>query len=459
MKRMRWVPLLALGTALVACGQDPVDPEPPTNTVADVLEAEGFTTLLEAVNAAGLGETLAGDGPFTVFAPTDEAFAALPEGVLEGLLTDPAALSDVLTYHVLGEELNAEAITGAGNSFQSTVQGAPVGVTVSDEAGVVLNAVATVTETDIEADNGVVHGIDAVLLPPASDFSAELNSANEVVPPDADYDEVVSDASGSATATLDVSGEVPVLTLTGEFSGLSSPLLPVGESAGHLHGPATETENAGVLYPLSISGDGGEAPATLSGELELTPETFGYVVSGLTYINVHTETYSGGEIRGQLLPAADDPAEATSFVAELSSDNEVLTDDLPYDSIESDGTGSVAFTLDPATLTLTAEGTFEGLSSAPLPIGDGPDATPVHIHEAPAGENGPVVFPLTLTADAETPTSGTITGEVTLTEAQLATLLAEGYYVNLHTETYAGGELRGQIVPAEVPTPAPGEGL
>jgi uncharacterized surface protein with fasciclin (FAS1) repeats len=452
--KTRWLALAALGTVLAACGREPVTPEPTTTTVADVLEAEGFSTLLEAVSAAGLGDTLAGEGPFTVFAPTDAAFDALPEGVLAGLLADPEALSEVLSYHVLGAALDAEAITSAGDSFQTTVQGAPVGVTVNDD-GVMLNAIATVTQTDLEADNGVVHAIDAVLLPPAEAFSAELSSDNEVIPPDADYDEIESEATGSVTAALDLAAETPTLALTGEFSGLSSPLLPIEGSPAHLHGPADETENAGILFPLSVAGDGQEEPATLSGEFELTPETFGYVVSGLTYINVHTETYPAGEIRGQLLPVAARPIGETTFVAELSSDNEVLTDDLPYDSIESDGTGTVTFTLDPQTLVLTAEGSFEGLSSAPLPIGEGPEATPIHIHEAPAGENGPIAFPLTLET-GDDPTSGTISGEATLSEEQVVTLLSEGFYVNLHTETYPGGELRGQIVPLEVNLPDEG---
>lgn len=451
----RWLALAALGAVLAACGREPVTPEPTPTTVADVLEAEGFSTLLEAVSAAGLGDTLAGEGPFTVFAPTDAAFAALPEGVLAGLLADPDALGEVLSYHVLGAEVRAEALAGAGDSFQTTVQGAPIGVTIVDDGGVALNAVATVTQTDLEADNGVVHAIDAVLLPPASDFSAELSSDNVVVPPDVGYEAVDSDATGSVTATLDVSAETPTLSLTGEFSGLSSPLLATGESPAHLSGPATAAENAPVLFPLSVSGDAQEEPATLSGEFELTPETFGYVVSGLTYVNVLSETYTAGELRGQLLPVAARPIGQTTFAAELSSDNVVLTDDLPYDSVDSDGTGTVTLTLDPQTLTLTAEGTFEGLSSAPLPIGEGPEATPVHIHEAPAGENGPIAFPLTLESGDE-PTSGTISGEATLTEEQVATLLSEGFYVNLHTETYPGGELRGQIVPLEVNLPDEG---
>jgi uncharacterized surface protein with fasciclin (FAS1) repeats len=129
--------------------------------VDTAVEAGSFTTLVAAVEAAGLVETLKGEGPFTVFAPTDEAFAALPEGTVEGLLEDPEALAAILTYHVVpGAVMSGDLSDGMA---ATTVNGADVTISVGDS--VMVNE-ATVTTADIEASNGVIHVIDAVILPP-----------------------------------------------------------------------------------------------------------------------------------------------------------------------------------------------------------------------------------------------------------------------------------------------------
>ena len=123
--------------------------------------AGNFTTLVAAVEAAGLVETLKGEGPFTVFAPTDEAFAALPEGTVESLLADPEALAAILTYHVVpGKVMSTDLSNGM---MAATVNGADV--TIMTEGGVMVND-ANVVTADIEASNGVIHVIDAVILPP-----------------------------------------------------------------------------------------------------------------------------------------------------------------------------------------------------------------------------------------------------------------------------------------------------
>jgi uncharacterized surface protein with fasciclin (FAS1) repeats len=124
---------------------------------------EAFSTLVAAVTAAGLVDTLKGEGPFTVFAPTDDAFAALPEGTVEALLEDIPTLTAILTYHVVG----AQAMSGdlaAGCNDVDTVNGAAVTICVNDGA-VTVNG-ANVVTADIEASNGVIHVIDAVILPP-----------------------------------------------------------------------------------------------------------------------------------------------------------------------------------------------------------------------------------------------------------------------------------------------------
>lgn len=135
------------------------------DTVVDVAISNDFTTLVAAVQAAGLVETLQGEGPFTVFAPTDEAFAALPEGTLDSLLADPAALAEILTYHVVSGKVLAADVVGLDSA--TTVQGDDISIEVVD-GGVVLNGSSNVIATDVEASNGVVHVIDSVILPPAS---------------------------------------------------------------------------------------------------------------------------------------------------------------------------------------------------------------------------------------------------------------------------------------------------
>ena len=145
--------------------------EEAAGTIVDVaVEAGSFETLVAAVEAAGLAETLSGEGPFTVFAPTDEAFAALPEGLVDALLLpeNQEALTEILTYHVLDGEVLAADVT-AGDV--PTLQGEEI--TISTDDGVMVNE-ATVTATDVMASNGVIHVIDAVLVPPSIDPAALL---------------------------------------------------------------------------------------------------------------------------------------------------------------------------------------------------------------------------------------------------------------------------------------------
>jgi len=124
--------------------------------------AGSFTTLVAAVQAAGLVDTLKGEGPFTVFAPTDEAFAALPEGTVEMLLKpeNKDQLVAILTYHVVSGKVKSGDLSN--NMMATTVQGSDV--TIMTEGGVTVNG-ANVTSADIEASNGVIHVIDAVILP------------------------------------------------------------------------------------------------------------------------------------------------------------------------------------------------------------------------------------------------------------------------------------------------------
>ena len=130
-------------------------------TIVDIaVQAGSFKTLVQAVQAAGLVETLSGEGPFTVFAPTDEAFAQIPAETLQAVLANKEQLTAILTYHVVSGKLMAADVVRS--TQLQTVQGQSI--TVSTEGGVRVDD-ANVVQTDIEADNGVIHVIDKVIMP------------------------------------------------------------------------------------------------------------------------------------------------------------------------------------------------------------------------------------------------------------------------------------------------------
>ena len=150
MKKSLIAAVLSLGVAFSVHAKDIVD---------TAVDAGNFKTLASALTAAGLVDTLKGKGPFTVFAPTDAAFAKIPKADLEALLKDKAKLTAVLTYHVVpGKVMAADVKAGK----VKTVQGAEL--TVSTTGGVMVDK-AKVTATDIVADNGVIHVIDSVIMP------------------------------------------------------------------------------------------------------------------------------------------------------------------------------------------------------------------------------------------------------------------------------------------------------
>ncbi|WP_084473954.1 fasciclin domain-containing protein, partial [Deinococcus pimensis] len=132
-------------------------------TIAGIVASDpNFSTLLAAVQAAGLVDTLNGAGPFTVFAPTNAAFAKIPRDQLDALLNDRAALTRVLTYHVVPGRVTSQQVVRLTSA--TTVEGSPVRVSVS--GGAVRINDARVTAVDVGASNGVIHVIDTVLLPP-----------------------------------------------------------------------------------------------------------------------------------------------------------------------------------------------------------------------------------------------------------------------------------------------------
>ncbi len=168
------VALMVVPLVIAACGsttEEAAAPSPsPTMAQKDIVdtavEAGSFSTLVTAVQTAGLEETLRGAGPYTVFAPTDEAFAAVPKETLDALLADPqGALTDVLTYHVVPGKVMSGDLTDGMQA--ETVNGQPLDIAVADDGSVTVNG-ANVVTADIETSNGVIHVIDTVLVPPSN---------------------------------------------------------------------------------------------------------------------------------------------------------------------------------------------------------------------------------------------------------------------------------------------------
>jgi uncharacterized surface protein with fasciclin (FAS1) repeats len=189
-------------------------PDPGPGTIVDIAVGNpDFSTLVAAVTAADLVDTLSGEGPFTVFAPTNAAFDALPEGTLDSLLEDPGgALTDILLLHVISGAVNSEAAIAAAGGTVETLGGP---VTVELEGDNLVVGGATVVTADIEASNGIIHVIDAVITAPAETAPPEQTTTTTTTAPP---------AAGPATAA-----PLPTRVDTGN-SGL-----------------ATETTSASVL--------------------------------------------------------------------------------------------------------------------------------------------------------------------------------------------------------------------
>ena len=173
------VAVLALGLAVVGCSDDsennPINSsnsgtEPQMDIVETATAAGNFTTLLAAAKAADLVDALKSEGPMTVFAPTDEAFAALPPGTIDALLQDTDALTAILTYHVVPGAVTAEQVVKLSSA--PTLNGAELTITVTGDGKVMVDG-ATVVMTDIKASNGIIHVIDAVVIPGAYNGGVE----------------------------------------------------------------------------------------------------------------------------------------------------------------------------------------------------------------------------------------------------------------------------------------------
>lgn len=219
--------LVAACAPLPAAEVAPAATEPPAEAPAETAAGEmvdivdtavaagNFTTLVAAVEAAGLVDTLKGEGPFTVFAPTDDAFAALPAGTVEALLEDPQGqLTQILLYHVVsGKVMSTDLSDGM---VADTVQGSPITFSIADGKAMVNEA--TIVTADIETSNGVIHVIDAVILPPAEEAAAE--DAEAAAAPVGNIAEVATAAGNFSTllAAVEAAGLVDELTSEGPFT-------------------------------------------------------------------------------------------------------------------------------------------------------------------------------------------------------------------------------------------------
>jgi len=213
---------------LQACGSSntsihetdtPIDttPEPTATTIVDVAVADGnFTTLVAALQATGLDATLSDtSGSFTVFAPTDDAFALLGQETIDALLNDLDTLTNILTYHVISGEVDAAAAIASAGNLVEMVNGDMVGLSL-DGDNLLVN-VATVTITDIQADNGIIHVIDAVLMPLADRAEPTLNIVDTAIAAGS-FDTLVSvlQTTGLDAALADESRSFTVFAPTDE---------------------------------------------------------------------------------------------------------------------------------------------------------------------------------------------------------------------------------------------------
>ena len=223
----------ALALTLAACGDDGNDSSATTTeaatevgTIVDVAVANGsFTTLVAAVQAAGLVETLSGPGPFTVFAPTDDAFAAALDALgitADELLADTELLTSILTYHVLDGEVDAATAISLDGQSAATLNGAEIDISVVD-GNVMIND-ATVIIPDVAASNGIIHAIDTVLLPPADEMTEDAMADDEMSEDEMAEAGTIVDvavANGSFTtlvAAVQAAGLVETLSSEGPFT-------------------------------------------------------------------------------------------------------------------------------------------------------------------------------------------------------------------------------------------------
>ncbi len=278
---------LVLGLLTFSC-EAPQQP----NIVELAGKTENLSTLAQAVQAADLAETLSGEGPFTVFAPTDDAFAALPEGTLENLLKpeNKAQLADILKYHVVPQKVMAADLEDGQTA--ATVLGEDLAVALFD--GVQING-ATVVTPDVEAANGVVHIIDQVLLPPSMQEPEGQNIVELAVATDNLSTLVQAVQAADLVGTL--SGEGPFTVFAPTNDAFAA--LPEG-TLENLLKPENKDQLTAILTYHVVPGkvmstdlSDGQKAATAQGEEITVDLTDGVKINGATVIGADVEATNG----------------------------------------------------------------------------------------------------------------------------------------------------------------------
>ncbi len=287
----------AIALVVSACGDDANDDDAEETAAAEEVAADevgtivdvaastdGFSTLVAAVQAAGLVDTLNSDGPFTVFAPTDDAFAAALDALgitADDLLADTETLTAILTYHVVAGEVPSSTVVTLDGEMVETVNGASVEVSVNGDTVMVNDA--TVTAVDVAASNGVIHVIDSVLLPPADEMTEEAMTeemtedemAEEEMAEVGTILDVAASTDGFATVVAAVqaagltdtlNGEGPFTVFAPTDEAIAAALESLGLTAGDL---LTDTELLTSILTYHVVA--GEVPAstvvTLDGQM------------------------------------------------------------------------------------------------------------------------------------------------------------------------------------------------
>ncbi len=288
--------------------------------IVDTAVAAGdFGTLVAAVTAAGLVDTLKGEGPFTVFAPADSAFAALPEGAVDGLLADPeGALTDVLLYHVVPGKVMAADVLGLDGQMVETVGGGMLEVTVDGDT-VMINGIPVVA-ADVETSNGVIHVIEGVLLPADGEEMAE--GEGEMMEDHGDMADIVDTAVAAGdfetlVAAVTAAGLVDTLKGEGPFTVFAPAdsafaALPEGAVDGLLADPEGALTDvllyhvvAGKVMAADVLGLDGQMVETVGGGmLEVTVDGDTVLINGIPVAAADIETSNGviHVIDGVLLP-------------------------------------------------------------------------------------------------------------------------------------------------------------
>jgi transforming growth factor-beta-induced protein len=301
MNKFKVLTLFVVVTLFVVACAESATPTPvptPTEMAKDIVdtavEAGNFETLVAAVQAAGLVDALKGEGPFTVFAPTDDAFAALPEGTIDALLADPEGdLTQILLYHVVPGKVMAADVSDGLEA--ETLQGSKAAFSIDGDA--VKIADANIVATDIETSNGVIHVIDAVILPPAGDDAGMMEK---------DIVDTAVEAGGFETlvAAVQAAGLVDALKGEGPFTVFAPTdeafaMLPEGTLETLLADPAGDLTQIllyhvipGKVMAADVS-DGLEAETLQGSKAVFSADGDAVMIGDATIVATDIETSNG----------------------------------------------------------------------------------------------------------------------------------------------------------------------